>query len=311
MKKCQICQTNYATKSFHDTAGDMYDMKPVPLNFTAVCKKCWDLLALAKSDLTTIAVQYHRDNDDYHDHKDFLKSNVQMDDNAFYRSNPIFRDGKPIFVGTRRKEIIKLSEKGGSNMNTKIDKKVDSVLAQFGLTEKDGFKAMLDLIKDEPLNMQGVRNPFPIYAIMEMEKVSMKYIIELTKHIVTIKNKDTREAHFKQLFLLPNLTKSFIFKNIEYIPPYLIGYIVESFRFTTHEINEKILRWCYNNTTISDFTGILESVINLPKIGPTVGKKLARTYGCTIGRRLTATSVYTTSPKYTVYQSITTHGTIG
>jgi hypothetical protein len=106
-EKCLLCE-NEGTKSFYDNAGSMYDMKRIDLMFDNLCHKCWSDVCVLKSDLTTIAVQYHEKYYSYKSAEDFLKENIQLDDNNFGRSNPISRDGKKIFVGDRRKEIIEI-----------------------------------------------------------------------------------------------------------------------------------------------------------------------------------------------------------
>ena len=83
----------------------MYDMPRLSLSFSNVCTKCKSILVEYKSDLTEIAVQYHRNYHIYSNYKHFIKSNPQLDDNKFGRSNLIFRDGAPIRVGDRREEI--------------------------------------------------------------------------------------------------------------------------------------------------------------------------------------------------------------
>ena len=102
---CQICNNENDTESFYNNAGSMYDMPYIIINFTNICKSCWSDLALMQSDLTNIAVQYHRRYHDFKNYEHFLKANPQMDDNKFYKQNLIFRNGLPIYVSDRRKEI--------------------------------------------------------------------------------------------------------------------------------------------------------------------------------------------------------------
>ena len=103
--KCNLCNKENGIQSFYDVAGGMYDMPELKISFKFVCNKCWNILCEAKSDLTIIAVQYHRLYNQYNNYEHFLKCNTQMNDNKFYKSNPISRNGKPIYVGNRRKEI--------------------------------------------------------------------------------------------------------------------------------------------------------------------------------------------------------------
>ena len=106
--KCQLCGSKEASKSFFDSAGERYDMPIIKFSFKTVCSSCWNALCLAKSDLTDISVQYHREYNEHKNYKDFLNKNALMDDNRFYKSNPIFRNGVAVRVGDRRKEIERL-----------------------------------------------------------------------------------------------------------------------------------------------------------------------------------------------------------
>jgi len=105
--KCLLCESKEDSRSFFGCAGGMYDMPEIAMSFETVCHSCWGDLCLAQNDLTIIAVQYSRLYHSYTNYKEFLRGNVQMNDNKFNRSNPIFRNGVAILVGNRRKEIEK------------------------------------------------------------------------------------------------------------------------------------------------------------------------------------------------------------
>lgn len=111
MELCEICKLKKCTESFYHTAGGMYDMPEFTFSFKKVCKICRNWLCVAKSDLNVIAVQYHLSYRNYKSYKSFLSSNVQMNNNKFYKSNPISRNGIPVLVGDRYHEIKKILDK--------------------------------------------------------------------------------------------------------------------------------------------------------------------------------------------------------
>lgn len=102
-KKCQICDKNNATTSFYDTAGRMYDLKIINMQFSNICEFCWNDLCDMKSDLTDIAVMYHNNYRYHRNAEEFLLNNNQL----------VFRNSKSIYVGTRRKEIENLCRTKG------------------------------------------------------------------------------------------------------------------------------------------------------------------------------------------------------
>jgi len=119
--KCPMCKKEEGNYTFNQHAGDMYDMPRLIFNFEKLCEGCHNILCTAKSDLTTIAVQYHSNYHNYKNYKVFLESNMQMDDNRFYRSNPIYKKGVPVLVGNRRKEIEEIILNKQRNNMTKND----------------------------------------------------------------------------------------------------------------------------------------------------------------------------------------------